>query len=166
MKKRWIIVISVLVVFAVLGLLFRNDILLNRYAKQLYSIPLPPETELISQDQALGNLYGTGDHMDFAVQMVVRSSLSVEELQAYYDEFQPKTVEELSLLPMGDIMDMAIDHTGQVIEVIPKEEAVLFTGSKFVYTRRAQDGQEAASGEFIIQMKDTHYPAGLDIRGC
>ena len=165
MKKRWIIVISVLVVFAVLGLLFRNDILLNRYAKQLYSIPLPPETELISQDQALGNLYGTGDHMDFAVQMVVRSSLSVEELQAYYDEFQPKTVEELSLLPMGDIMDMVIDHTGQAIEVIPKEEAVHFS-SRFVYEHRPGTEPQEASGEFIIQMKDTHYPAGLDIRGC
>lgn len=53
-----------------------NNRILDGYANQLYDIPLPAKTMLLSKTKSVGNLFGTGNHLDFVATMKVQSYLS------------------------------------------------------------------------------------------
>ena len=64
MKKIIYIIVPIfLLVILCLYTSLRNNILLDKYSSQLYKIALPPETKIILQNKAVGNLYGTGEHL-------------------------------------------------------------------------------------------------------
>lgn len=141
--------------------------LLERYAAQLHAAPLPPDTTEIARDKAVGNLYGTGNHLDFAAMIEIESFLSESELFDYYSTNAKdiKSVEELSIFGMDVWYDRTLgDHSFQTIEVIPKNQARLAFGSSKIFVQTDNPEYDAAANVFIIQIKDTHYPAGWDIR--
>ena len=169
--KKYIIGIIFIAALFILCLIFipivRNNILLNQYAAQLYRIQLPPNTIKISQDKAVGNFYGTGNHLDFVATIVIQSSLSELDLTTYFDEFKPevKSVDEISLFGLNThYPDTDIDHTIQEIEVIPKSQAKETDISSKIYMKDVAKIKDADDDLFIVQIKDTHYAPGWDIR--
>ena len=171
MKKRrllFVIIITIIILIVVLpiGNSVRNNLLLNKYAAQLYSIPLPRDTLLIGNNKNVGNLYGTGNHLDFVATIEIKTSLPENELYAYYNNMHTKirSVEELSLFEMGTYPDLTINHHVQNIEVIPKAQAKLIYGSSCILGKSDIVDKNIDETLFIIQIKDTHYGSDLDWR--
>lgn len=141
--------------------------LLIRYSLQLYEMPLPKDTIKISQNKAVGNLYGTGNHLDFVATIEVETSLSEDELITYYNNEvkKIKSVDEISIFGLNTFYaETNIDHSIQTIEVIPKSLAKSVYGTSKIYMKEKALDQNPSDNHFIIQIKDTHYAAGLDIR--
>ena len=149
-----------------IGPYFRNNILLSKYANQLYTISLPANTVQISSDKAVGNLGPTGSHLDFWAMIEIESLLSESELNAYYStkSINIKSVEEISICGMDTFYsETYIDHSVQEIEVFPKAQARHSYASKTFYKSDIVD-HGTDENVFIIQIKDTHYAPGWDLR--
>ena len=160
-------VIVLLIICLPFSPLVRNNILLGKYAAQLYAVPLPSDTIQISQDKAVGNLYGTGNHLDFVATIEVESSLSEAELSAYYSSVGEniKSADEISILGLNTFYsETHIDHSTQKIEVIPKVQARHVVGLSKVFCKVDNVDLNVDKNLFIIQIKDTHYAPGWDIR--
>ncbi len=145
----------------------RNNILLRKFANQLYTIPLPPDTMQISRDKAAGNLCGTGNHLDFFAVIEIESALSETDLLQYYSTKPVKPVNEVSILKPGENYPEPIDANRPrivSIDVIPKANAKYeHNGSKVFY--KADDiNHSIGTNLFIVQVKDTHYAPGWDLR--
>ncbi|MDD4689334.1 MAG: hypothetical protein PHE51_06270 [Eubacteriales bacterium] len=167
MNKKIIVVSVILVLISILfAPILRNNILLGLYANQLYSIPLPNETTEITRDKAVGNLYGTGNHLDFVATMEIESSLSESELIKYYthESIDIRTINEISIIGLDrayiDLLDTSVE---QKVDAIPKSKATLVYGSSRIYTA-SQNTSDKDSNIYIIQIKDTHYAPGFDLR--
>ena len=168
-KKYIFIIIAFIILFTgIFGPYIRNNILLEKFANQLYTIPLPPSTIQISQDKAVGNLYWTGNHLDFLATIEIESSLSETELSQYYlAKSIIKSANEVSFMKLDtrypDPVD--VDRPRIVnIEVIPKAKAIrAYSKSKLFYKTDFIDN-DIDDNLFIIQIKDTHYAPGWDIR--
>ena len=61
-----------------------NNFRLQQFAKNLYAYPLPPHTEVINRSAKVGLLGGNGNHCDFEARQYMRTALSQEEIEAYY----------------------------------------------------------------------------------
>ena len=86
MKKAAIVLC---IIFAVLLLLFLLCPLLNnafaeKTADTLEAIPLPETTEVTEKISRAGKLTGNGNGMQYFGALLLRSELTLEELQAYY----------------------------------------------------------------------------------
>ncbi len=168
LKLSFIVFIIMLVsVCLLLCPIVRNNILLGKYADQLYTIPLPSGSMQISQDKGVGNLYGTGNHLDFVAVIEIKTSLSESELAAYYSTkaVNVKSVEEISILGLDtSYPDTPIDHSVQQIEIIPKQQARPVYGSSKIFYKADVIDYSIDTSLFIIQIKDTHYASGWDLR--
>lgn len=173
MKRKIIFIISVPIVIILLfvsvlaGPMIRNQILLEKYAAQLYKIPLPPNTLEISRDKGVGNLYGTGNHLDFAAVIEIESTLSEDELIAFYQDKAKdlKSADEISLIGLNSFyLETNIDHSVQEIEVIPKAQAMSLCSDSKVFIKRNTADPDIKDDLYLIQLKDTHYAPGLDPR--
>ena len=161
-----IAVVLICVLFLIIVPMVRNNVLLWKYANQLYTIPLPPDTKLISKNESIGNLYGTGNHLDFTSAIEIKSLLTEEELADYYGVKTGiiKSVDELSIIGLNtSYYDMNIDHS-QTIEVIPKAQARLYNGSSTIFYKSDVINDSIDENLFIIQIKDTHYAPDWDLR--
>lgn len=171
MKKKkvlWIIAAFAIVLLIVCFLFLtfvRYGVLLDKYADQLYHIPLPPETVLVSQGKAAGNLFGTGRHLDFTANIEIESALSESELTEYYSQEASgiKPVDALSLIGLRPYDDMHIEHSVQHIEVIPKAQTKLIYSASKVYEKTDAVDPDIDENLFIVQLKDTHYGIWLDL---
>lgn len=143
----------------------QNNEILNTYAEQLYALPLPANTKLISQTKNVGNLYGTGNHLDFAATMEVESFLSEDKLSKYYNTIFLKSANEISGMKFDNIYsDIGAQHKSIKIEVIPKNQAILAFGSSRIYIKSDVINSNFDKKLFIIQTIDTHYAPGWDLR--
>ncbi|MBD5467473.1 MAG: hypothetical protein HDR21_04880 [Lachnospiraceae bacterium] len=64
-----------------------NDHMAKKTAKELADLPLPNNTELIESVYKAGKLVGNGNGMQYFGAILIKSELSLEELQEYYSEF-------------------------------------------------------------------------------
>jgi len=161
MKKIIYIIVPIfLLVILCLYTSLRNNILLDKYSSQLYKIALPPETKIILQNKAVGNLYGTGEHLDFWAMIEIESALSEKELSDYYSskENDIYSVDELGYLGLNTFYaETNYDHSKQKIEVIPTTQAQHVYDASPIFYKTNFVNNSVEQNRFIIQIKDTHY---------
>lgn len=88
--------------------------LINNYTaykveKALCEIPLPEETKLIESLSQAGKLTGNGNGMQYFGAILIRSELSLEELDAYYSDYRSNEWEYLVETQEGQPIEV-IDH--------------------------------------------------------
>lgn len=89
-KKIVLIAISawVILLFAFLSLgSLSNDYTAKQTAKELRDLPLPEQTEWAETVWKAGKLVGNGYGMQYFGAILIKSELSLEQLQAYYAAF-------------------------------------------------------------------------------
>ena len=77
--------------------------------KALCEIPLPEETELIESLSQAGKLTGNGNGMQYFGAILIKSELSLEELDAYYSDYRRNEWEYLVEIQEGQSIDV-IEH--------------------------------------------------------
>ncbi|MDO4168248.1 MAG: hypothetical protein Q4D32_12660 [Eubacteriales bacterium] len=97
MRNVWIVIgvtaAAIMAAFfvCVAGILFlapiRNDSVSKKTADSLANLPLPEDTELIEKVYKTGKLVGNGNGTQYFEAILIKSSLSLEELKAYYSGF-------------------------------------------------------------------------------
>ncbi|MDE5820370.1 MAG: hypothetical protein K2N41_03720 [Lachnospiraceae bacterium] len=90
MKKGFVIIVTTvaLICFSVLiAAPIVNDHMAKKTAKELADLPLPNNTELIESVYKAGKLVGNGNGMQYFGAILIKSDLSLEELQEYYSGF-------------------------------------------------------------------------------
>ena len=80
----WEILGIVIILLLIFTLIFINDIELWGYEVHLQHHKLPEATERIEMQSILGRLNGNGNGLQFLSTMLIRSELSLEELEAFY----------------------------------------------------------------------------------
>lgn len=58
---------------------------LTLFSKQIDDAPLPPDTELLEKENRVGNFSNNGNGLIYVAAGLLRSGLSLEELQIYYN---------------------------------------------------------------------------------
>ena len=109
MKKLKVVGILAVVVLIVgsLSIPLINNHTAYKVEKALCEIPLPEETELIeSLSQA-----GKGNGMQYFGAILIKSELSLEELDAYYSDYRRNEWEYLVEIQKGQSIEV-IDHGG------------------------------------------------------
>ena len=109
MKKlrRVGILVAVVLIGGVISIPLINNHTAYKVEKTLCEIPLPEETELIESLSQVGKLTGNGNGMQYFGAILIRSDLSLEELDDYYSDYRSNEWECL-----------VETHEGQYIEVI------------------------------------------------
>ena len=87
MKIVWILAAAILI-GGVISLPLINNHTAYKVEKALCEIPLPEETELIESLSQAGELTGNGNGMQYFGAILIRSELSLEELETYYSDYR------------------------------------------------------------------------------
>ena len=90
MKKVFVIIVVTVALFCLSVLIAApivNDHVAKKTAKELADLPLPADTEWIESVYKAGKLVGNGNGMQYFGAILIKSELSLEELQEYYSEF-------------------------------------------------------------------------------
>ena len=111
MKKIKLVGILAVVVLIVgsLSIPLINNHTADKVEKALCEIPLPEETELIESLSQAGKLTGNGNGMQYFGEILIRSDLSLEELDAYYSDYRSNEWECLVETQEGQHIEV-IDH--------------------------------------------------------
>ena len=64
-----------------------NKYRLHKQEKELAELELPEDTQLIEKQSVCGKLNGNGNGMNYLATILVKSELSLKELQEYYSEY-------------------------------------------------------------------------------
>ena len=108
LKIVWILAAAILI-GGVISLPLINNHTAYKVEKALCEIPLPEETELIESLSQAGKLTGNG--MQYFGAILIRSELSLEELDAYYSDYRRNEWEYLVEIQKGQSIEV-IDHGG------------------------------------------------------
>ena len=111
MKKLKLVGIlaTVVLIGGVISIPLINNHTAYKVEKALCEIPLPEETELIESLSQAGKLTGNGNGMQYFGAILIRSDLSLEELDAYYSGYRSNEWECLVEIQEGQSIDV-IDH--------------------------------------------------------
>lgn len=91
MKELVSVLISILFVLPILGyfaIVKTNDAIADGVKKDLLSLPLPQNTEVIDSFSSAGKLTGNGNGMQYFGALLLKSGLTEEELKSYYKNVQ------------------------------------------------------------------------------
>lgn len=105
-----------------------NNHIAYKVEKALCKIPLPEETELIESLSQAGKLTGNGNGMQYFGAILIRSELSLEELEAYYSGYRSNEWECLVETQEGQFIGM-IEH-----RVLQFSEEINDSGYYIVYS--------------------------------
>lgn len=105
-----------------------NNHIAYKVEKELCKIPLPEETELIESLSQAGKLTGNGNGMQYFGAILIRSELSLEELEAYYSGYRSNEWECLVETQEGQFIGM-IEH-----RVLQFSEEINDSGYYIVYS--------------------------------
>ncbi len=81
------VLLCLLWLFLVIIIPLRNDYIASETAKDIISLPLPDNTELIESKSLAGKLVGNGNGMQYFGAILVKSSLSLDELRQHYSGY-------------------------------------------------------------------------------
>lgn len=111
MKKlrRVGILVAVVLIGGVISIPLINNHTAYKVEKTLCEIPLPEETELIESLSQVGKLTGNGNGMQYFEAILIRSDLSLEELDDYYSDYRSNEWECLVETQEGQYIEV-IDH--------------------------------------------------------
>ena len=103
--------VAVVLIGGVISVPLINNYTAYKVEKALCEIPLPEETELIESLSQAGKLTGNGNGMQYFGAILIRSELSLEELDAYYSDYRRNEWEYLVEIQKGQSIEV-IDHGG------------------------------------------------------
>ena len=111
MKKLKLVGIlaAVVLIGGVISIPLINNYTAYKVEMALCEIPLPEEAELIESLSQAGKLTGNGNGMQYFGAILIRSDLSLEELDAYYSGYRSNEWECLVETQEGQSIDV-IDH--------------------------------------------------------
>ena len=89
------ILAAAVLIGSVISIPLINNHTAYKVEKTLCEIPLPEETELIESLSQAGKLTGNGNGMQYFGAILIRSDLSLEELDAYYSDYRSNEWEYL-----------------------------------------------------------------------
>ena len=112
MKKTKIagICLIVLILAAFVSVPVYNNYCAYNVEKMLCETPLPEQTELIEAISKAGKLTGNGNGMQYFGAILIKSELSLEELDAYYSEYRSNEWEYLVDIQEGQEIEV-VDHS-------------------------------------------------------
>lgn len=130
MKKLKVVGILAAVVLIVgsLSIPLINNYTAYKVVKVLCEIPLPEETDLIESLSQAGKLTGNGNGMQYFGAILIKSELSLEELDAYYSDYRSNEWEYLVEAQEGQHIEV-IDH-----ETLQFTEEIKDSGYYIVYS--------------------------------
>ncbi len=145
MKKLKLVGIlaAAVLIGGVISIPLANNHSAYKVEKALCETPLPKETELIESLSRAGKLTGNGNGMQYFGAILIRSDLSLEELNAYYSEYRSHEWEYLVEVQEGQSVE-AIEHG-----TLQFSEKIKDSGYYIVYSW--------GNGNFMLE--------DLDIRG-
>ena len=113
MKKTKIagICLIVLILAAFVSVPVYNNYCAYNVEKMLCETPLPEQTELIEAISQAGKLTGNGNGMQYFGAILIKSELSLEELDAYYSDYRSSEWEYLMEVQKGQFVEM-LEHGG------------------------------------------------------
>ena len=82
------ILAAVVLIGSVISIPLINNHTAYKMEKALCEIPLPEETELIESLSQAGKLTGNGNGMQYCGAILIKSELSLEELETYYSDYR------------------------------------------------------------------------------
>ena len=100
---------AVVLIGGVIFISFINNNIAYKVEKELCETPLPEKTELIESISRAGKLTGNGNGMQYFGAILIRSDLSLEELDAYYSGYRSNEWECLVKIQEGQSIE-GIDH--------------------------------------------------------
>ena len=111
MKKLKLVGIlaAVVLIGGVISIPLINNHTAYKVEKKLCETPLPEKTELIESISRAGKLTGNGNGMQYFGAIIIRSDLSLEELDAYYSGYRSNEWECLVETQEGQQIEV-IDH--------------------------------------------------------
>ncbi len=103
LKKAYlaIVVILILIVSPFIISPIVNNILLSVFSENLYKCELPKDTILVDKNNICGKLNGNGNGMDYLAVILIRSKMTNEELENYFNK--------ISFAPIGKNGIVVID---------------------------------------------------------
>ena len=112
MKKTKIagICLIVLILAAFVSVPVYNNYCAYNVEKMLCETPLPEQTELIEAISKAGKLTGNGNGMQYFGAILIKSELSLEELDAYYSGYRSNEWEYLVDIQEGQEIEV-VDHS-------------------------------------------------------
>lgn len=140
--KKTVIVTCILFSLIILPWLINpliNNLRLFFLTKQLMDYTLPAQTEVLENDSVCGKLNGNGNGMDFLTTILIKSDLSLEELQKHYSF--AKVIEQ-----KGRKLDSQYLEHGEI------------------YYSELKDVTNYEN-YFVVMIYDSGHPALFDIRG-
>ena len=105
------ILAAVVLIGSVISIPLINNHTAYKVEKALCEIPLPEETELIESLSQAGKLTGNGNGMQYFGAILIKSELSLEELETYYSDYRSNEWEYLVEIQKGQSIEV-IDHGG------------------------------------------------------
>ena len=120
MKKLKLVGIlaAVVLIGGVISISFINNNIAYKVEKELCETPLPEKTELIESISRAGKLTGNGNGMQYFGAILIRSDLSLEELDAYYSGYRSNEWECLVETQEGQSIEVIDHETLQFLEEI------------------------------------------------
>ncbi len=103
------ILAAVILIGGVISIPLINNYTAYKVEKALCEILLPEKTELIESLSQAGKLTGNGNGMQYFGAILIRSELSLEELDAYYSDYRSNEWEYLVQIQEGQSIEV-IDH--------------------------------------------------------
>ena len=119
---------AVVLIGGVISISFINNNIAYKVEKELCETPLPEKTELIESISRAGKLTGNGNGMQYFGAILIRSDLSLEELDAYYSGYRSNEWECLVETQEGQSIEV-IDH-----ETLQFSEEIKDSGYYIVYS--------------------------------
>lgn len=103
------ILAAVILIGSIISIPFINNHIAYKVEKTLYETPLPEKTELIESISRAGKLTGNGNGMQYFGAILIKSELSLKELDDYYSDYRSSEWEYLVGIQEGQTIEV-IDH--------------------------------------------------------
>ena len=134
------ILAAVVLIGSVISIPLINNHTAYKVEKTLCEIPLPEETELIESLSQAGKLTGNGNGMQYFGAILIKSELSLEELETYYSDYRSNEWEYLVEIQEGQSIKV-IEH-----KALQFSEEIKDSGYYIVYSW--------GSGDSLLQELD------------
>ena len=83
-----VLLVVLLIIVCTISIPIMNDYSAKQIANDIYKLPLPDNTEFIELISKSGKLTGNGNGMQYFGAMLIKSDLSLDELDTYYSAYR------------------------------------------------------------------------------
>ena len=134
-KNLLIIVISIIVLTIIATpfvIVIVNDYIAITVKNDLKKLPLPYKTELIDSISAAGKLAGNGNGMQYFGAILIKSELTLEELDSYYAQYRNNEFKYMVDVQCDNKIEMIEHHGSYSFNV--SSETFSFDNYYIIYT--------------------------------